>query len=239
MSIATRPIDYDHNGVALEGVLAFDDAFSGPRPLVLVSHAWAGRSDFEVEIAKRIAGLGYAGFALDLYGKGVLGASVEENQALMTPFVEDRSLLQARLLKALETAAAEPETDSANAAAIGYCFGGLCVLDMARMGAPVKGVASFHGLFMPPASGAKDKIDAKVIAFHGWDDPMAKPEDAQGFATEMTNAKADWQLQAYGGVMHAFTNPAANDPSLGTVYNETAEKRSWTALQSFLEECFA
>ena len=239
MTIATQPIEYDHNGVALEGVLAVDDAVSGPRPLVLVSHAWAGRGEFEVEAAKRLAGLGYAGFALDLYGKGVLGASTEECQSLMTPFVEDRALLQARLLKALETATSLDAADAANVAAIGYCFGGLCVLDMARIGAPVKGVASFHGLFTPPETGAKETIDAKVIAFHGWDDPMATPEAAQGFASEMTKASADWQMHAYGGVMHAFTNPAANDPSFGTVYNEAADKRSWAALEGFLKECFA
>ena len=236
--ITTRPIEYDHDGATLEGVLAFDDAQAGERPVILVSHAWAGRTDFEIGMAKKIAELGYVGFALDLYGKGVVGSSTEENQKLMTPFVEDRSMLQSRLKATIDVARAQPEADASRTAAIGFCFGGLCVLDIARMGADVKGVASFHGLFMPPGN-TVDQITAKVIAFHGWDDPMASPEDAVALAKELTDAGADWQLHAYGGVMHAFTNPHANDPDFGTVYNALAADRSWGALETFLSECFA
>ncbi|MEO0399840.1 MAG: dienelactone hydrolase family protein [Pseudomonadota bacterium] len=239
MAVTKKPIAYEHNGVALEGVLAVNDAQSGPRPAVLVSHAWAGRSDFEVGVAERLAGLGYAGFAVDLYGKGVLGQSTEENQGLMQPFIEDRAMLQDRLKQALSVVKDQPEADAAKTAAIGFCFGGLCVLDMARSGADTLGVASFHGLFNPPGNTDGAKIKAKVIAFHGYDDPMATPENMTALGEELTKAEADWQIHAYGGTMHAFTNPQANDPGFGTVYNKTAADRSWSALDGFLGECFA
>lgn len=236
MTITTRPVDYTHEGVTLEGILATDDEQTTPRPLVLVCHAWAGRGDFEVNIAKQLAGLGYAGFAVDLYGKGVLGTSNEENEKLMTPFVEDRAKLQSRLTKAFETARALPETDPSKTAAIGYCFGGLCVLDFARIGTDIGGVASFHGLFMAPGNTSSKKISAKIIAFHGWDDPMATPDAVMEYTKEMTAAGADWQLHAYGNTLHSFTNPAAQNPDFGTQYSQSADNRSWNACTEFLAE---
>lgn len=238
MAIQTRSVEYVVEGKTFEGVLAWDDRQTGRRPAVAVAHAWAGRSPFEEEKAKRLAGLGYVGFAMDVYGKGVLGKSKEENAALMTPLVQDRALLQRRLQAAIHTLAAQPEVDAGRIAAIGFCFGGLSVLDLARIGAPVKGVVSFHGLFTPPGNTAGNRITAKVLALHGWDDPMAKPESVIAFAKEMTEAGADWQLHAYGHTMHAFTNPQANDPSFGTVYNAVADARSWRAMVDFLRELF-
>lgn len=239
MTIKTRTVDYAHDGVALQGLLAFDDAHTGPRPVVVVAHAWAGRGDVENDYAKRLAALGYAGFALDLYGKGVYGATTEECQALMTPLVSDRPKLQARLLHAIDVAKALPEADEGRAAIMGFCFGGLCALDVARTGADVRGAAAFHGLFTPPQNTAGRRIKAKVIAFHGWDDPMASPDAVVTLGKELTDAGADWQLHAYGGVMHAFTNPQANDRAFGTVFDKTAADRSWVSLQAFLAECFA
>jgi dienelactone hydrolase len=176
---------------------------------------------------------------MDVYGKGILGNSKEENAALMTPLAQNRPLLQARLRAALEALLAQPEVDRQRVAAIGFCFGGLSVLDMARAGMPLKGVVSFHGLFTPPGNTAGLKIQAKVLALHGWDDPMARPQAVIDFAREMTEAGADWQLHAYGHTMHAFTNPQANDPSFGTVYQPVADARSWQAMQNFLAELFA
>ncbi|MEM8934992.1 MAG: alpha/beta fold hydrolase [Pseudomonadota bacterium] len=238
MAITTRAIDYGTDD-KFEGMLALDESATGPRPAVLVAHAWAGRSDFEVDKAKDIAGLGYAGFALDLYGKGVLGQTKEENQALMTPLLEDRAKLQSQLAEAVAVVKAQPEVDETKVVAIGYCFGGLCVLDLARMGADVLGVASFHGLFNAPGNLDGKTIDAKVLALHGWDDPMATPDQAVAFAAEMNERKADWQLHGYGGTVHAFTNPHANDPEFGTVYSKTADTRSWVTLRAFLDELFA
>ena len=238
MTIKTRSIEYDFEGKTFEAILAADDGQSGERPGVLVCHAWAGRSDFDVEKAKKLAELGYAGFALDLYGKGVLGTSTEENQALMTPFVEDRSMLQSRLLKIADILRAQPEVDSGKIAAIGFCFGGLCALDIARTGADLAGVVSFHGLLNAPGNTVGKKIKAKVLALHGWDDPMAPPKDVEALGKELTESGADWQLHAYGGTMHAFTNPEANDPGFGTVYNVSADARSWIAMKNFLAEIF-
>jgi len=238
MTIQTETVDYEHQGTALQGFKAWDDSVPGPRPAVLVSHAWAGRGEFENERARDLAELGYTGFALDLYGKGVLGSSVEENQKLMGPFLEDRAMLQDRLKTALDLVRGMPDVDQNHVAAIGFCFGGLCVLDIARTGEDVDGVISFHGLFNAPEVGKADRIKAKVLALHGWDDPMAEPDSVVGFAKEMSEAQADWRLHAYGGTMHAFTNPNANDPDLGTVYNEKSADLAWKAMRDFLSECF-
>jgi len=129
--------------------------------------------------------------------------------------------------------------DAARVAAIGFCFGGLCVLDIARTGEDLAGVVSFHGLFAPPGNTSGNSVKAKVLALHGWDDPMAKPEDAVALGSEMTAMGADWQLHAFGNTMHAFTNPDANDADMGTVYNAAADRRSWIAMQNFLHEIFA
>lgn len=239
MTVTTRAVEYAHGGAMLEGVLACDDARAGRRPAVIVSHAWAGRTHQEIGFARELAALGYAGFALDLYGKGRIGSTKEECQALMSPLAADRPLLQSRLLHILDVVRALPEVDPGKIVAMGFCFGGLCVLDMARTGADIRGVASFHGLFGAPGNTAGRKIRAKVVAFHGWDDPMVPPSDVVAFGQEMTAAKADWRLLAHGGAMHAFMNPEANDPGFGTVYDKKAADRSWAAFLAFLEECFA
>jgi dienelactone hydrolase len=236
MSIVTRKIVYRHRETTLEGYMAWDDAAHNPKPAVLVSHAWAGRDEFACGKARALAELGYVGFALDLYGQGVLGAGPEENAQLMTPFLEDRAFLQGRLLEALDTLREQPEVDAKRIAAIGFCFGGLSVLDLARTGADVRGVVSFHGLLNPPDNTAGTKIRAKILVLHGYDDPMAQPQSLLDLARELDGAEADWQIHAYGGILHAFSNPAAHDPGFGTVYNEIADRRSWQSMRNFLEE---
>jgi len=236
MAIQTKSIEYKHDGTLLEAVMAYDDAAKEPRPGVLVSHAWAGRSDFEVNKAKKLAELGYVGFALDMYGKGVLGTSPEENSALMTPLVQDRPKLQARLQEALRTMRAQDAVDSDHTAIMGFCFGGLCAMDLARTGADILGAVSFHGLPTPP--GNTKKIKAKMLIAHGWEDPMAKPDSMVELAKELTEAGADWQLHAYGSTAHAFTNQKAQDKDSGMNYNADADRRSWQALRNFLEELF-
>ena len=236
--IQERLVEYEHNGATLEGLLAWDDTETGAKPAVMVVHAWGGRGQFECDKARALAELGYLGFAADLYGKGVLGASVEENAGLMQPFLDDRAMLQSRLTAALGTLKSQPEADNSRIAAIGYCFGGLCVLDMARTGTDIKGVASFHGLFGAPGNTAGTKIKARVLALHGHEDPMVPVEAVVALEKELTEAGADWQIHVYGNTLHAFTNPEANNPDLGAIYNKNADKRSWQTLLNFLDELF-
>ncbi|MEO0818502.1 MAG: dienelactone hydrolase family protein [Pseudomonadota bacterium] len=235
MGISTHSFEYQVGGASYEGYLALPE---GPAAkVVLVAHAWAGQSDYERGKADRIAAeLGYAAFAIDVYGAGKRGTTVEENQALMMPLVEDRAELQARLNGAVDHAKTLDGVDTSARAAAGFCFGGLCALDMARAGMDVAGVASFHGLFGAPTNISGYTIDAKVIAYHGWLDPMAKPEDVMALSQEMDAAKADWQLYAFGNAMHAFTTPGANNPEMGTVYQPEADKRSWASFGQFLGE---
>lgn len=236
MPILTQTIDYRHGTDALEGFFAYDGALPTPLPAVMIAHAWGGRDEFACSKACRLAELGYAAFALDMYGKGIIGSGPEQNAQLMQPFMADRSLLQTRMLAALDTVQGLPQVDAARVAAMGFCFGGLCVLDLARTGADLCGVVSFHGLFSPPENMARPPIRAKVLALHGYDDPMVPPAQVTALAQELTEAGADWQIHMYGNTVHAFTNPIANDPSFGTVYNATADQRSWQTLQGFLGE---
>lgn len=238
MSVQTRLVEYKDGDTLLEGVLAWDDSSDAARPGVLVAHAWRGRSEFEDRKATELAALGYTAFALDLYGKGVRGSSVEENSALMQPFLDDRAMLRQRLLLSLGVLREQREVDASNVSAIGFCFGGLCVLDIARSGEDLAGVVSFHGLLGAPADAADAPIKARVLVLHGWDDPMAPPEQVLALSQELSMRNADWQLHAYGNTLHAFTNPAANDRSLGTVYDPAADQRSWTAMRNFLDELF-
>lgn len=237
--MASRLIDYSCGNVTLQGYFSCPDTGGAPRPAVLVCHAWGGRDAFSEARADELAAMGYAALALDVYGKGVQGSSVEENQALMAPFLEDRARLRAHLLAALDTVRAQPEVDSSRVAAVGYCFGGLCVLDMARSGADLRGVVSFHGLLHPPEGLATEGIHSRVLVLHGHDDPMVPPEQVLAFEQEMTAANVDWQLHAYGGTCHSFTNPDANSPEMGAAYNPAAARRSWRSMQDFLAEVLA
>ncbi len=236
--IQERLIEYEHDGALLEGFLAYDDAQAGSRPAVMIAHAWAGRGEFECDKARALAKLGYAGFAADVYGKGVLGKDREENANRMQVFLDDRAKLQSRLSAALAAMKAQPEADANQVAAMGFCFGGLCVLDLARSGANLKGVVSFHGLLGAPDGMTGGNIKTKVLVLHGHDDPMAQVDAVVALEKELTAAGADWQIHVYGNTLHAFTNPAANDPDFGTVYDATADRRSWQALRNFLDELF-
>jgi dienelactone hydrolase len=230
-------IEYTHAGTTLEGFHAAPDPTTR-RPGILIAHAWGGRDEFVIEKARELAALGYAAFALDNYGKGVLGTGPEQNQKLMMPFLQDRALLRDRLVAGLDCLRAQPGVDRTRIAIMGYCFGGLCALDLARSGADIRGAVSFHGLFVPPGL-PKQPIRARVLALHGYADPLVPPQQVLDFATEMDEAKVDWQLHAYGGVLHAFTVPEANDLDLGALYDARAARRSWQAMVDFYAEIFA
>jgi dienelactone hydrolase len=239
MAIESNTVGYLDDDVLLEAFFAFDDSLSGRRPAVLINHTWAGRDDFVAQKAKKLAALGYVGFAVDMYGKGVLGSSTEENAKLMQPFMDNRQMLQKRMHAALYAVKLLPWVDDSKIAAIGFCFGGLCSLDLARTGADLKGVVSFHGLLGAPGNTQGNAIKAKVLALHGHNDPMNPIELVVAFEQEMTEAGADWQLHTFGNTMHAFTNPVANNPDFGTVYQPDADRRSWLATENFLTEIFA
>lgn len=216
--------------------MALNDGAQQPLPAVLIAHTWEGRSEFVCDKARILAGQGYVGFALDLYGDGVVGHGPEENIRLMQPLLDNRALLQSRMQTALAVLRSHDEVDANRIAAIGYCFGGLCVLDLARAGADVQGVVSLHGLLGKPGNTDGGRISAKTLILHGNDDPMAPIEDVLAIQQELSDAGADWQVHVYGNTMHSFTNPNANDLAMGTVYNEAADHRSWITVVNFLSE---
>ena len=232
----TQYLEYQDGDTLLEAYVAFEET-EQQKPLVLIAHDWTGRRDLACQAAEDIARQGYIGFALDIYGKGVFGkdGDTEGNSALMGPFASDRALLRQRMKAALVAARNVPQADASRVAAMGFCFGGMCVLELARSGADVKGVVSIHGLLFPGEI-ANEDIKASVLCLHGHDDPLVPPEQVLEFEKEMTAAGADWQLHAYGGTVHAFTNPKANDPDFGAVYNEVSARRAFRSLYNFLEE---
>jgi dienelactone hydrolase len=236
----TQYFDYTDGEITCEAYVAYDESRTSKRPCVLISHQWSGQSDMERKKAEELARLGYVGFAIDIYGKGVRGGLLEDNSSLMQPFLDDRAGLRRRILAALATAQKHPMVDPDRIGAIGYCFGGLCALDLARSAAPgVKGVVSFHGVLHPPNIGEQAPITAKVLILHGYDDPLAPPEAVLAIARELTVAKADWQLHAYGHTTHAFTAQGVDLPERGLKYNPAADRRSWTAMKNFFEEALA
>jgi len=206
-------------------------------PLILIVHTWAGRDEFVKNKAIALAKEGFAAMAVDMYGGARVGSSTEENQSMMAPLIEDRNKLKSIINTALETGKKLEGVDSSKVAAIGYCFGGLVVLDLARSGTDIDGVVSFHGLLMGSDISHKG-IQAKVLVLHGERDPMVPLTMIDEFQKEMTEAKADWQLHSYGNAYHAFTNPDANDPDLGTQYNKNADQRSWQSMMNFFTEIF-
>ena len=233
-------VDYYDGDAVCEAYVMLPSG-NGPAPCVLVAHQWSGQSDHERATADKMAALGYVGVAIDVYGKGKRGAPGEtDHSALMNPWAGNRAALKTRLMAAVDFAKGHDAVDAGRIAIMGYCFGGLCALDVARSGTTdVKGAVSIHGIFGPPNIGPQADISTKVLILHGWEDPMAKPADVEMVATELTAAKADWQLHAYGHAMHAFTAPMANLPDRGLAYNANADRRSWSATVAFLGEIFA
>ena len=231
-------IHYRDGETTCHGHLVFPDQVNANTPIVLVAHDWSGRNAFADEKAAELAKLGYIGFAMDLYGEGRTGANNDEKSALMSPLASDRKKLKQRLLAAYEAAKTLGQGNPKAIAAIGFCFGGLSVLDLARTGEALAGIVSFHGLLNAPEGLAPERIQARVLALHGYNDPMAKPPQVMAFADEMTKAGADWQVTMYGNTVHAFMNPLAHDEALGLVYSPEVAKRAWVAMVAFLREVF-
>lgn len=231
-----RAVRLDFEGEELESVYVGrrDDQ---PRPTVILFPTVMGVSELELGFGRQLVELGYSAFVADVFGKPFRGSPRETMVGEMNRLKADRSGLRRRVTALFEQVRGLGGADGGNLAAAGFCFGGMCALDLARSGAELAGVASFHGLFDPPGLEAQP-ITAKVIAFHGWDDPLAPPEKLVALGQELTAAGADWQIHAYGGVQHGFTNPQASGAIEGVSYDEAAAERSWTAFVNFLEELF-
>jgi dienelactone hydrolase len=237
-AIQTKTVDYQQGGEALQGVLVWDDAVSGPRPGVLVVHQWLGITDYEKRRATMLAQLGYVAFCADIYGRDSRPKNVGEAGAAAGKYKADRALLRARVNAGLEQLKQSALADPKRLAAIGYCFGGTTVLELARSGAAINGVVSFHGGLDSPTPADGRNIKCPVLVCHGADDPFEKPEDLAAFESEMREAKVDWRLIKYGGAVHSFTQPDPGFVNPGARYNEKADKRSWEDLKLFFAEIF-
>jgi dienelactone hydrolase len=235
--IVTQTIEYQQGDATLEGYLAYDDALTGARPGVLVVHQWLGLTDYEKHRAEQLAGLGYVAFCADIYGQGVRPANTSEAGVEATKYKSNRQLLRARVNAGLDELKKNEFVDPARVAAIGYCFGGTSVIELARSGADIKGVVSFHGGLDSPTPADGKNIKCKVLICHGADDPFEKASDLAAFEDEMRSANVDWVLIKFGGAVHSFTQPmAGNDNSKGAAYNERADKRSWAVMKLFFSD---
>ncbi len=238
-ALHTSAVDYKQGDAALEGYTAYKESMSGKAPGILVVHDWMGLNDHYKKITEKLADLGYIAFAVDIYGKGVRPKDSQQAAAEAGKYISDRGLMRKRVLAGLEELKKNKNVDPKRIAAIGYCFGGTVALELARSGAPVAGVVTFHGVLDTPTPEDGKNIKAKVLALHGADDPFVPPDQVAAFQDEMRKGGVDWQMVYYGDAVHAFTVPSAgSDKSKGVAYNEKADKRSWEAMKSFFKELF-
>lgn len=235
-AIKTELVEYKHGDVTLEGALVYDDAIKGQRPGVLVVHQWKGLSDYEKKRAAMLSELGYAAFCVDIYGKGVRPPTPKEAGAEAGKYKGNRALLRERVNAGLETFRKQSVVDAKRIAAIGYCFGGTTAIELARSGAEVAGVVSFHGALDSPKPEDGKNIKCKVLALHGADDPFVPAKDIEAFESEMRTSGVDWQLVKYGGAVHSFTDWNADGSLPGAKYEAKADKRSWEEMKGFLGE---
>lgn len=238
-------IEYICGDTLLKGFLAYDPTLNIKRPAVIVAHAWKGQDDFARNKAIALAEIGYVGFAADVYGNGISVHTDDEAQALMLPLFLNRQLLRDRINAAFDLVKEFPIVDPSQIGAIGFCFGGLTVIELLRSGADVRGVVSFHGVLgntvanqratCPPNA---EKMDSSILILHGNDDPLVTPEDIRSLQKELTEAGVDWQMNIYGHAVHAFTNPELQDVKTGLAFDIKANYRSWIAMSTFFDEIF-
>jgi dienelactone hydrolase len=239
-AVKSKTIEYTHEGTTLKGQLYWDDAAKGKRPGVMVVHEWWGLNDYAKGRAEMLARLGYVALAADMYGQGQMTTHAPEAKGWMEQITANVDAWRGRALAGLAALRAQPQVDPARVAAIGYCFGGATVMQMAYAGADLSGVASFHGSLPPAPQGlAPGSIKPKVLAAHGAADTFVPAERVQAFQKGLEDAGAVWEFVTYGGTKHSFTNPEAAKAGMeGMAYNQRADRRSWELLQSFLKEVF-
>jgi dienelactone hydrolase len=237
--IRMQQVEYKDGDTVCEGYLAYDDATQELRPAVLVVPEWWGMTDYPKHRADQLAKMGYVAFVADMYGGGKSTDDKDQAGAWAGPLLTNRSVLRSRAMAGLNTLLDQKYVDKSRVAAIGYCFGGTVALELARAGAPLVGVVSFHGGLARTPDEGPDAIKAKVLICHGAADPMVPAKQLADFEVEMKEAKANYQINIYCDAQHAFTNPAADSHHMqGVSYNEQADKRSWAAMKDFFEEIF-
>lgn len=237
--VQTKVIPYQHGDVHLAGVLAWDDAMTGPRPGILVVHEWWGLNDYAQDRARQLAELGYVAFAVDMYGKGKITTHPDQAGTWMKEVQSNVSQWQARAIKGLAVLRSQEQVDRNNIAAIGYCFGGATVIQLAYSGVEIKGVVSFHGALPLPKAKQTTMVKAKMLIAHGNADPFLKEEHIRKFRTALDKANIDWNMVLYAGARHSFTNPGADAHGMDALqYNQQADIRSWKHMQLFFDELF-
>ena len=237
--VQTKSIPYQHGEVALEGFLAWDDSVQGSRPGILVVHEWWGLNDYARQRAQQLASLGYVAFAVDMYGTGKVTTHPDQAGKWMNQVQANVSQWQARAIQGLAVLRKQNLVDPNRIAAIGYCFGGATVVELAYSGADIQGAVSFHGSLPLPQSGTDRQTKAKLFLAHGNLDPFVKEEHVRKFRHALDNARIDWQMVVYAGARHSFTNPGADAHGMDALqYNAQADKRSWKHMQVFFDEIF-
>jgi dienelactone hydrolase len=242
-AVQGEDVEYTADGTALKGYLAYDDAISGTRPGILVVHEWWGHNEYARRRAEMLAELGYAALAVDMYGEGKQAAHPDDAGKFATALRKNIPLAKARFLAAMEFLKQQPATDPDRIAAIGYCLGGGIVLEMARAGMELDGVASFHGSLGTSQPAKSGVVKAKVLVFNGADDPFVKPEQIARFKAEMNTAGVDYDFINYPGAKHSFTNPQADafgkKFGMPLAYDRDADEKSWARMQLFFESIFS
>jgi dienelactone hydrolase len=236
--LKTQTIEYKQGDTVLEGYLAYDDSFAGMRPGVLVVHEWKGLDAYAKMRADMLAKLGYVAFAADIYGKGIRPADPKEAGEQAGKYKGNRVLLRERVLAGLSQLSSQGNVDTSKLAAIGYCFGGTAVLELARAGADVRGVVSFHGGLSSPTPEDAKNIKTRILILHGADDPFAPAEEVAALEKELKDHKVQHQIILYPNAQHGFTNPANTGTMKGALYNKEADEKSWDAMKKFLSEIF-